>query len=133
MRFTDHRVQALLPAILVFRLLPHGFSNRGLRENLAPLLGRDPSTITSEHVSYDLRRLRLHGLIERVPGTHRYQITPAEQRHALFLPHPRSQPRTTHRHRRTHRLPQHPPPLRRAANAYDTTINELIHHTGLTA
>ena len=26
-------------------------------------------------MSYDLRRLRLHGLIERIPGTHRYCVT----------------------------------------------------------
>ncbi|WP_207974744.1 hypothetical protein, partial [Parafrankia sp. BMG5.11] len=132
MRFTDHHVQALLSAILVFRLLPHGFTNRDLREYLAPLLGRDPSTITSGQMSYDLRRLRLHGLIERVPGTHRYQITPAGQRHALFL---------TRVHNRVLRtgiaelVDRHsdPPPLRRAADAYDTAINELIHHAGLAA
>jgi hypothetical protein len=27
-------------------------------------------------MTYDLRRLRLHGLIERVPQTHRYCLTP---------------------------------------------------------
>jgi predicted MarR family transcription regulator len=27
-------------------------------------------------VTYDLRRLRLHGLIARVPRSHRYRITP---------------------------------------------------------
>ena len=27
-------------------------------------------------MTYDLRRLRLHGLIERVPRSHRYRITP---------------------------------------------------------
>ena len=26
-------------------------------------------------MTYDLRRLRLHGLIERVQGSHRYQLT----------------------------------------------------------
>jgi DNA-binding PadR family transcriptional regulator len=26
-------------------------------------------------ITYDLRRLRLHGLIERIPKTHRYRIT----------------------------------------------------------
>lgn len=26
-------------------------------------------------MSYDLRRLRLHGLIERIPMTHRYDLT----------------------------------------------------------
>jgi hypothetical protein len=27
-------------------------------------------------MTYDLRRLRLHGLIERLPRSHRYRITP---------------------------------------------------------
>ena len=27
-------------------------------------------------ITYDLRRLRLHGLTERMPKTHRYRITP---------------------------------------------------------
>jgi hypothetical protein len=34
--------------------------------------------------SYHLRRLRLHGLIERIPGTHRYRVTSQGSRAALF-------------------------------------------------
>jgi hypothetical protein len=26
-------------------------------------------------MTYDLRRLRLHGIIERIPHSHRYQLT----------------------------------------------------------
>jgi hypothetical protein len=33
---------------------------------------------------YDLRRLRLHGLIDRVPETHRYRITPPGAQVAMF-------------------------------------------------
>jgi len=36
-------------------------------------------------MSYDLRRLRLHGLIQRVPKSHRYDVTPAGLRIALFF------------------------------------------------
>jgi hypothetical protein len=75
MRFTDPRAQALLSAICVFRLLPRGFTNRDLRHHLAPLLGLSPEAMTSGQITYDLRRLRHHGLIERIPRTHRYQIT----------------------------------------------------------
>jgi len=85
MRFTGRRVDALLTAILVFRLLPDGFTNRDLRTHLAPLLGRPPSTISSGQMSYDLRRLRLHGIIERIPGSHRYQVTSNGRRPAMFL------------------------------------------------
>jgi predicted MarR family transcription regulator len=35
-------------------------------------------------MTYDLRRLRLHGLIERGPRSHRYRITPAGARVAMF-------------------------------------------------
>jgi hypothetical protein len=60
---------------VIFRLLPRGFANRDLREHLAPLLGVAPSALTQGQMTYDLRRLRLHGLIERIAGTHRYQLT----------------------------------------------------------
>jgi hypothetical protein len=74
LRFADPRVQALLSALVVFRLLPNGFANRDLREHLAPLLGLPPNSLTQGKMTYDLRRLRLHGLIERIPGTHRYHV-----------------------------------------------------------
>jgi len=73
--FGDPRVQALFQALVLFCLLPQGFSNRTLRERLAPLLGVGPTHMTPGRMSYDLRRLRLHGLIVRIPGTHRYRLT----------------------------------------------------------
>jgi hypothetical protein len=84
LRFADAAVQALLSALLVFRLLPWGFSNRELREHWAPLLGKAPETLTPGQMTYHLRRLRLHGLIERVRGTHRYRVTDSGWRTALF-------------------------------------------------
>ena len=36
-------------------------------------------------MTYDLRRLRLHGIIERIPHSHRYQLTPDGLRIALFF------------------------------------------------
>ena len=83
--FDNARTQALLSALVVFRLLPHGFRNADLRAHLAPLLGLDPSAMTPGRMSYDLRRLRLHGLIERVEGTHRYTVTNRGLTLALFL------------------------------------------------
>jgi hypothetical protein len=82
LRFEAERVQALLHALVLFRLLPNGFSNADLRQRLEPLLGRH---ITPGAVTYDLRRLRLHGLIKRVPGTHRYEVTSSGLRYALFF------------------------------------------------
>lgn len=84
LRFADVAVQALLSALLVFRLLPRGFSNRELRDHWAPLLGKAPDALTPGQMTYHLRRLRLHGLIERIPKTHRYRVTDTGWRTALF-------------------------------------------------
>ena len=43
--------------------------------------------MTPGRMSYDLRRLRLHGLIERIPHTHRYRPTPLGWRAAVFFTH----------------------------------------------
>jgi len=131
MRLTDPRVQALLTAILIFRLLPRGFTNRDLRAHLAPLLGRDPSTMTSGQMSYDLRRLRLHGIIERIPGSHRYQLTPDGRRHAMFLT--RLHSRVLARGLADLGRADDPPPLRRAADTYDKALDHLLQHAGLAA
>jgi hypothetical protein len=85
LRFGDPRVLALLSALLLFRLLPRGFSNRDLSAQLAPLLGLPLEVITQGRMTYDLRRLRLHGLIERIPKSHRYRVTQAGFRAAVFL------------------------------------------------
>jgi len=84
LRFADRAVQALLSALLVFRLLPRGFSNRDLRDHWAPLLGKAPEALTPGQMTYHLRRLRLHGLIERIPRSHRYRVTDSGWRTALF-------------------------------------------------
>jgi hypothetical protein len=85
LRFTDPHVRVVLSALVIFRLLPRGFSNRDLRSLIAPLLGLEPSTLTQGKMTYDLRRLRLHGLVERIPKSHRYRVTDLGLRAALFF------------------------------------------------
>ncbi len=85
LRYSDPCVLALLSALLMFRLLPRGFSNRDLRQQFAALLGEDPNDMTPGRMTYQLRRLRLHGLIVRQPGTHRYDVTAFGLRIALFF------------------------------------------------
>lgn len=75
LRYGQPRVQALMSALLGFALQACGFTNRELRERLAPLLGLPPEALSQGRMTYDLRRLRLHGLIERVPRSHRYRLT----------------------------------------------------------
>ena len=86
LRFLDPRVLALFCALVVFRLLPQGFTARDLREHVAPLLGMPPSALPPGRLTYDLRRLRLHGLIARLPKRHRYRVTDPGLRVALFVP-----------------------------------------------
>src|SRR5215467_7618477 len=84
LRFADPTVQAVWNALLLFDLLPGGFSNSDLRSNLAALLGQPLERLTPGRMTYQLRRLRLHGLIERVPKTHRYCLTSFGFRVAVF-------------------------------------------------
>jgi hypothetical protein len=84
LRFGDHRVHALMHALCLFALAPTGFRHRDLRDHIAHLQGRDAETYSPGSMTYDLRRLRLHGLIERVPRTHRYRITAVGAQVAMF-------------------------------------------------
>ena len=77
LRIGNPRAQALFAALLAFRVLPDGFANRNLRETVAPLLGLSLETHGRNRMTYDLRRLRLRGLIERIPFTRRYRVTDA--------------------------------------------------------
>ena len=77
---------ALFSAVLVFRLRPRGFASHGRREHLAPLRGEEPGARTQGRVTYQLRRLRWHGLLERRPGSHRSEVTSRGLRGAWFVP-----------------------------------------------
>ena len=85
LRFDDKRVQALFAVLVVFSLQLRRFNNHEMRALLAQLLGLDPATYPIGPMTYDLRRLRLHGIIERIAHTHRYQLTPDGLRIALFF------------------------------------------------
>jgi hypothetical protein len=84
LRFGDPRVQALLAVLVLFCLQPEGFRNQQLRPLLAQFLGLKADELTRGRMTYDLRRLRLHGLIERIIGSHRYRLTPTGLKVALF-------------------------------------------------
>jgi hypothetical protein len=85
LRFLDPRVLALFCVLVLFCLRPEGFTARDLRHHIAPLLGVAANGLPAGRVTYDLRRLRLHGLIARQPQRHRYHVTDAGLRLALFL------------------------------------------------
>lgn len=127
LRFADPRAHALLTGLLKFRLLPHGFTNRDLRGLLAELLAKP---VTTSQMTYDLRRLRKHGLITRVPHSHRYQLTNTGLHHALFLT--RAHDRLLRTGSAQHSEPV-PSPLRNASRAYQTAIDNLTRESGLAA
>ena len=81
LRFGDPRAMALTGALCCFVHAIAGFTNHSLRGLVAGLLGRD---YTTHQMTYDLRRLRLHGLIQRIPHTNRYVLTPQGIRVAVF-------------------------------------------------
>src|SRR5947209_3573275 len=85
LRFADPRVHALLHALILFRQLAQGFRAADLRQHLAALSGCDPTSISQGAITYQLRRLRLHGLIERLPNSFRYRVTDFGFRVALFF------------------------------------------------
>ena len=133
LRLTDPRAVSLLAVLCVFRLLPNGFTNADLRRHLAPLLGKDPGHMTSGQITYDLRRLRLHGLIERIPHTFRYQVTATGLRSATFLTRVHDRVLRTGLAQITDPSPPAPTALRAADRAYRAAIDDLTRKAGLAA
>jgi hypothetical protein len=126
LRFADPRVHSLWHAIILFRQLAEGFRAADLRHHLAALSGRDPETISQAAITYQLRRLRLHALIERLPNSFRYRVTEFGFRIALFFT------RLYNRLLRPGLAAALPGiraidvPLRRAFNKIDTQVNTWI-------
>jgi hypothetical protein len=124
MRFGDPRVMALFGALCV-SLNALAFTNRSLRALVSQLLGV-PYTVNQ--MSYDLGRLRLNGLIDRVPDSNTYVLTAEGQRVAIFY---------TKVHNRLLRplLAGHRPPapieLRTALRTIDQQVRSYIDHARL--
>jgi len=123
LRLGQQRSHALLTALPIFRLQPDGFTNRDLRRLTAELRGLPSAAVTAGQMTYDLRRLRSHGLIRKIPHSQRYQITEHGLTTAMFLTrvHDRLLPTGL-----AELADQDPPrPLRVAANAYQAAFEKL--------
>src|SRR6266508_4420022 len=81
LRFGDPRVMALAGALAITANLIGGFRNKTLRPLVAGLLGEPYS---QSRCCYDLRRLRMKGLIVRLPHSNTYVLTDDGQRFAIF-------------------------------------------------
>jgi hypothetical protein len=126
LRFGDPRAMALAGALAVFVHAVAGFTNKSLRGQVAGLLGRD---YTANQMTYDLRRLRVHGLIQRIPHTNTYTLTPDGTKVAVFY---------TKVHDRLLRplvaaadQPPAPIELRRALRTIDRVITDYADHARL--
>jgi hypothetical protein len=81
LRFGDPRVQALAGAPCATLLSAAGITNKSLRALMTGLLHVPYSP---GQMTYDLRRLRLAGLIRRIEHTNRYVLTPDGAKVAIF-------------------------------------------------
>lgn len=81
LRFGEPRTMALLACLCSYQHLFAGLTNRSLRELIAGLI----PGYTARQMTYDLRRLRRKGFIQRLPHTQRYELTREGRRLAVFL------------------------------------------------
>jgi hypothetical protein len=120
LRFGDPRVQALAGALCTTLLAATGITSKSLRALMTGLLH---TPCTPGQMTYDLRRLRLTGLIRRIGHANRYALTPDGIKVAVFY---------TKLHNRLLRpllaadQPQAPPELRAALRAIDQHIGTYI-------
>jgi hypothetical protein len=82
LRFGDPRVTALAGALASTLTAAVGITNKSLRALMTALL-INPA-YTPGQMTYDLRRLRLAGLIHRIEHTNRYVLTPDGIKFAVF-------------------------------------------------
>jgi hypothetical protein len=121
LRFGDLRVQALAGALCTTMLAVTGITNKSLRALMTGLL--DGTAYTMNQASYDLTRLRVNGLITRIPGRNLYRLTSDGLRFAIFY---------TKLHNRllgpllAADQPPAPPSLRNALRTIDTHIDTYI-------
>lgn len=120
LRFGDPRVMALTGALCVALVATVGFTNKSLRALVSSLLG---APYGPAQMTYDLRRLRLKGLVVRVPHSNTYTLTTDGLKAAIFY---------TKLDRRLLRpllaadQPPAPAPLRAALATIDKTCTDYI-------
>ena len=121
LRFGDPRVMALAGALCAIVHTVTGFTNRSLRAQVSTLLGEPYSM---NQMSYDLRRLRLKGLITRLPHTNTYVLTAEGQRVAIFYTKAPQPTAATYSPRPTH--PPAPLALRQALRVINHHVDDYV-------
>jgi hypothetical protein len=100
---------------------------RDLRELVVDLLGVTASEYTASEMTYDLRRLRLKGLIFRPPKTNRYFLTPYGWKVARLFSRLEARVFRPAMAMFTGNDAVLPFPLRASLNRVDTQLDELIY------
>lgn len=126
LRFGEPRTMALLASLAAFSHVVGGLTNRTLRSQMAVLWSPDYS---QGQASYDLRRLRLKGFIERVAHTNTYRVTAHGRRMATFFTKLASRvvvPGLTELAALVRPPKATPQPVRDAWKAYERTLDALV-------
>jgi len=126
LRFGEPRTMALLASVAAFAHVIGGLTNKTLRAQMAVLWSPDYS---QGQASYDLRRLRLKGFIERVEHTNTYRVTPYGRRMATFFTKLATRvvvPALTELATLLRPPKETPQPVRDAWRAYEHTLDALV-------
>lgn len=130
LRFGEQRAMVLLEALTRFGHAICDLSNKTLRVSVAQLLGCSEKEYTCKQMSYDLRRLRLKNLIERIASSHRYKVTSLGLQAATFF---------SKLYQRVF-LPglsalvpnqRYPPKMAQALNSIDQAMNNILRKASL--
>ena len=133
LRFGEPRVMALLASVAAFAHVMGGLTNKSLRAQMVALW---KPVYTSAQASYDLRRLRLKGFIERVEGTQTYRVTSHGLRIAAFFTQLAARvvvPALTDLAALARPKPPAPRPLTLAWRTYERELQLLLRTTRLVA
>jgi hypothetical protein len=128
LRFGDPRVQALAGALANMLFAVTAITNKSLRALMAGLLG---TSYSMNQASYDLARLRLNGLITRVPDHHRYTLTTDGIQFAIF--YTKVHDRVLRPLLATRSQPHAPPELRAALRTLNQAVDQRLLHARLRA
>jgi hypothetical protein len=126
LRFGDPWVQALAGALANLLFAVTGITNKRLRALMTGLLG---APYSMNQASYDLARLRLNGLIARVPDHNRYTPTPDGIGFAVF--YTKVHDRVLRPLPATRTQPHAPPELRAALRTIDQAVDQRLAHARL--
>ena len=71
---TQPRIRAAMQAAVALSTHPHGFTASEHAQQVRTIMDVEEGEYHSRHASYDLKKLRGHGLVVRIPGSRRYEV-----------------------------------------------------------